>query len=110
VRDVSRQEQESGIYEKIELNSFTRDDLDIDLIERDVKETVSVMTSYLLTCGMAGNLNFQTEALRRAFKYEVLIQEVLQNTHTHTHTHRERERGGGERLLVYNYLLQIINL
>lgn len=47
VRDVSRQEQESGIYEKIELNSFTREDLDIDLIERDASETVSV-TSYLL--------------------------------------------------------------
>lgn len=53
VRDVSRQEQESGIYEKIELNSFTRDDLDSDLIERNARETVSVTTSYLLICGMS---------------------------------------------------------
>lgn len=51
-RDVSRQEQESGICEKIELSSFTRDDLDINLIERDAEETVSV-TSYLLICKMS---------------------------------------------------------
>lgn len=49
-RDVSRQEQESEICEKIELSSFTRDDLDINLIERE--ETVSV-TSYLLICKMS---------------------------------------------------------
>lgn len=41
-RDVSRREQESGIYEKIELISFTRDDLDVDLIETDaIKGTSS---------------------------------------------------------------------
>lgn len=41
-RDVSRQEQESGITsEKIELSSFTRDDLDVDLIEKDAKEMSS---------------------------------------------------------------------
>jgi len=44
-RDISRQKRESGICEKIELNLFTRDTLDIDLIERDACETVSV-TSY----------------------------------------------------------------
>lgn len=49
-RDVSMQEQENEIRENIELISFTRDDLDIDLIERDARETVSVMTSYLLIC------------------------------------------------------------
>jgi len=41
-RNVSRQERESGICEKIELNLFTRDTLDIDLIEKDACETVSV--------------------------------------------------------------------
>lgn len=41
-KDVSRQEQESEISsEKIELSSFTRDDLDIDLIEKDAKEAVT---------------------------------------------------------------------
>lgn len=41
-QDVSRQEQESGISsEKIELSSFTRDDLDVDSIEKDAKEANS---------------------------------------------------------------------
>lgn len=43
VQDVSRQEQESGSSsEKIELGSFTRDDLDPDL-EKDVEEMVRVI-------------------------------------------------------------------
>ncbi|EGI61866.1 PREDICTED: uncharacterized protein LOC105149533 isoform X2 [Acromyrmex echinatior] len=40
-RDVSLQEQESEISENIELISFTQNDLDIDLIERDARETSS---------------------------------------------------------------------
>ncbi|XP_018400824.1 PREDICTED: uncharacterized protein LOC108778205 [Cyphomyrmex costatus] len=43
-RDVSRREQESEISEKIELISFTQSDLDIDLIERDARETSSPPT------------------------------------------------------------------
>ncbi|KMQ95541.1 hypothetical protein RF55_4239 [Lasius niger] len=40
-QDVSRQEQESGsCSEKIELSSFSREDLDVELIEKDAKETV----------------------------------------------------------------------
>lgn len=40
-KDVSRQEQEGEISsEIIELRSFTRDDLDVDLIENDAKEAV----------------------------------------------------------------------
>jgi len=41
-RDVSCKEQESEISENIELISFNQNDLDIDLIERDARETVSV--------------------------------------------------------------------
>lgn len=80
-RDVSRQEQESGICEKIEMTSFTRDNLDIDLIERDAREMVSTTMSCSLPCEMFPRLKFPNRSFTNSPLMNLksgLIQKVLQ--------------------------------
>ncbi|XP_012537530.2 uncharacterized protein LOC105837360 isoform X1 [Monomorium pharaonis] len=80
-RDVSRQEHESEIRENIELRSFTRDDLDIELIERDAR----VMSSSSPTTVTGGERDikeehcpispvcYTPERLIRSQEYRILI-------------------------------------
>ncbi|KYN12299.1 PREDICTED: uncharacterized protein LOC108767513 [Trachymyrmex cornetzi] len=77
-RDVSWQEQKGEISEKIELISFTQNDLDIDLIERDARETSSPPT---IVISSERNVKkecitpicYTPERLIRSQEYQILI-------------------------------------
>ncbi|KAL6429455.1 hypothetical protein ACFW04_008249 [Cataglyphis niger] len=77
-KDVSRQEQQSEISsETIELSSFTRDDLDVDLIETDAKEA---NTWSMTEDGNQDNMReefkaicYTPERLIRSQEYRILV-------------------------------------
>ncbi|XP_029167727.1 LOW QUALITY PROTEIN: uncharacterized protein LOC114938123 [Nylanderia fulva] len=79
VQDVSRQEQEGSgnCSEKIELSSFSRDELelDVDLIEKDTKETMSGW-SMAEDSSMREEVKaicYTPERLIRAQEYKILV-------------------------------------
>ncbi|XP_018059261.1 PREDICTED: uncharacterized protein LOC108694347 [Atta colombica] len=75
-RDVSCKEQESEISENIELISFIQNDLDIDLIERDERETSSPPT-ISSECNVKKEcitpICYTPERLIRSQEYRILI-------------------------------------
>ncbi|XP_012059218.1 PREDICTED: uncharacterized protein LOC105622402 [Atta cephalotes] len=75
-RDVSCKEQESEIRENIELISFIQNDLDIDLIERDARETSSPPT-ISSECNVKKEcitpICYTPERLIRSQEYRILI-------------------------------------
>ncbi|RLU21870.1 hypothetical protein DMN91_006247 [Ooceraea biroi] len=77
VQNVSRQEHESEIGEKIELTSFAEDYLDVDLIEQDISEKNKSATyeSEGNDCEESkfGAVCYTPERLIRSQKYRILI-------------------------------------
>ncbi|XP_071647693.1 uncharacterized protein [Temnothorax longispinosus] len=100
VRDVSRhqEQEESGICEKIELISFTPDDLDVDLIERDARETSS---SPATVTGSERNVKeacinpvcYTPERLIRSQEYRILIPSPRRFTFSQMRFTLENESG-----------------
>ncbi|XP_077268449.1 uncharacterized protein LOC143900686 isoform X2 [Temnothorax americanus] len=101
VRDVSRhqEQEESGICEKIELTSFTPDDLDVDLIERDARETSS---SPATVTGSERNVKeacinpvcYTPEKLIRSQEYRILIPSPRRFTFSQVRFTLENESAG----------------
>ncbi|XP_011869471.1 PREDICTED: uncharacterized protein LOC105562913 [Vollenhovia emeryi] len=97
-RDVSGQEQESGVYETIELCTFAQGDLDVELIERDARETSSPAAA---TGGersaeeeRVNPICYTPERLIRSQEYRILVPSPRRFTYSQARLAPENESGG----------------